>query len=67
MQVVLYLLDMHNAIYSDTRKNPAKVARAITEMVSLPSSRLRLDVLMHSSMHFMGDYMHKPGQCYIRM
>ena len=33
MQVVLYLLDMHRTMDSDGRKDPVKVARAITEMV----------------------------------
>lgn len=32
--MALYLLDMHRAMESDARKDPVKVSRAITEMVS---------------------------------
>ena len=34
MQVALYLLDMHRSMDSDARKDPVRVSRAITEMVS---------------------------------
>lgn len=34
MQVALYLLDMHGTTDSESRRDPVRVARAITEMVS---------------------------------